>query len=353
MLDKDLFDKIDVSQGWSEWTQFAPELDTSARFTSKGDAYIVEHAEQPSFFEVINREPGCATLADLGIPCVKGTSDVYAYTNSFEKAVQQGNELAERMEKIPRYQRRFPDYHGDFHLLDGFQDNSEWNDTCPKIEHTVMDGKEGYASVIVWQDYADNEKEFSEHYSEDTDYKRYFVTVELPNDDSFLAVESNDWNVAAAEAKACVKELEHYCGKWQTAYHDLERITEEASIPKDKEKYLFLPEHTINGCKKDACFVGKANGTLDFLTDNAAMAPFHVEHKVGQPFFRIVSDEPTVWSERTNYDKLLVIPQSIADKAREDEDIRAIVKQAISDNPKTVGKAFFGLPYEKKNGCVR
>ncbi len=85
------------------------------------------------------------------------------------------------------WKTEFPDYDGEFHLLDGWQDNSWHNDTCPHIEKRGCD-KETEVRFCIWQDYVAIEKrEFNDC------CKRFLFHVYV-NDDLVFYYQSDDWN---------------------------------------------------------------------------------------------------------------------------------------------------------------
>lgn len=84
------------------------------------------------------------------------------------------------------YKSEFPDYDGEFHMIDGWIDNSWHNDTCPNIMRRYVKGNTTL-EFRIWQDYADiNNREYD-------NTKRYMFHIYVDNDVVFYS-ESNDWS---------------------------------------------------------------------------------------------------------------------------------------------------------------
>ena len=80
------------------------------------------------------------------------------------------------------YRQEFPDYDGEFFILDGWEDNSWHNDTCPHIEKRSTNGT---VRAYVWQDYADPSKREYEN------QKRYLLQIHV-NYDLVFHYETDD-----------------------------------------------------------------------------------------------------------------------------------------------------------------
>lgn len=101
------------------------------------------------------------------------------------------------------YISEFPNYDGEFHNLEGWQDNSWSNDTCPHIEKFGAKG-ETEISICIWQDYVDvNKREYD-------NTKRYLFQICI-NDCVIFAQESDNWK----DMEKLAENVSDYEWKWE------------------------------------------------------------------------------------------------------------------------------------------
>ena len=98
----------------------------------------------------------------------------------------------------PLYLQEFPDYDDTLPTLEGFDDYSWHNDSCPSLGKELPNGD----FICIYLDYKDkNLSDFAD--LEGENYARFRVGNEKQSGDYEVLFESNDW----AEIEQFIKEL--------------------------------------------------------------------------------------------------------------------------------------------------